>query len=185
MTNTNFLPTAKPDSSDRHFYLLYPHSYFVYMFCLFNTLVQLTFSSSVSSFWYQQYLSIYLSIYLSWACGWDRSFYTKVLHEKIFRKNLFKNNKGKNSNTFFKYFLRYFFPKYSIQNIIVYEWISIENIIEISKIDLVYIKLVTLVEGNLKAPFSIATTLRCRGGCYSIPWIAPLYPRSLPYNAEC
>ena len=27
-----------------------------------------------------------------------------------------------------------------------------------------------------KAPFSIASTLRCRGGRYSILWIAPLYP---------
>ena len=38
------------------------------------------------------------------------------------------------------------------------------------------VKLVTLEEGDLKAPFSIATKLRCRGGRYSIPWIAPLYP---------
>ena len=45
-------------------------------------------------------------------------------------------------------------------------------------------KLATLVEGDPKAPFSIATTPRCRGGCYSFPWIAPLYPWSLPYNAE-
>ena len=37
-------------------------------------------------------------------------------------------------------------------------------------------KLVTVVEGDPKAPFSIATTPRCRGGRYSIPWIAPLYP---------
>ena len=32
----------------------------------------------------------------------------------------------------------------------------------------------TIVEGDLKAPFQIATTTRCRGGCYSFPWIAPL-----------
>ena len=32
---------------------------------------------------------------------------------------------------------------------------------------------------------TVATTPRCRGGCYSFPWIAPLYPWSLPYNAEC
>ena len=38
------------------------------------------------------------------------------------------------------------------------------------------VKLVTVVEGDQKAPFSIATTLRCRGGRYSFPWIAPLYP---------
>ena len=28
--------------------------------------------------------------------------------------------------------------------------------------------------GDQKAPFSIATTLRYKGGCYSFPWIAPL-----------
>ena len=32
-----------------------------------------------------------------------------------------------------------------------------------------YVKLMTLVKGDLKAPFSIATTPRCRGRCYSIP----------------
>ena len=35
--------------------------------------------------------------------------------------------------------------------------------------------LATVVESELKAPFSIATTPRCRGGSYSFPWIAPLY----------
>ena len=44
------------------------------------------------------------------------------------------------------------------------------------------VKLVTLVESDPKAPLSIATTQRCRGGCYSTPWIAPLYPWFLP---EC
>ena len=38
------------------------------------------------------------------------------------------------------------------------------------------VKLATIVEGDPKAPFSIVTTPRCRGGRYSIPWIAPLYP---------
>ena len=38
------------------------------------------------------------------------------------------------------------------------------------------VKLVTVVEGDPKAPFSITTTPRCRGGRYSFPWIAPLYP---------
>ena len=33
-----------------------------------------------------------------------------------------------------------------------------------------------LVEGDLKVPFSIATTPRCGEGCYSFPWTAPLYP---------
>ena len=31
----------------------------------------------------------------------------------------------------------------------------------------------TLVKGDLKTPFSIATTPMCRGGHYSISWIAP------------
>ena len=31
----------------------------------------------------------------------------------------------------------------------------------------------------------IATTSRCMGGRYSFPWIAPLYPWNVSYNAEC
>ena len=50
---------------------------------------------------------------------------------------------------------------------------------------IIKVKLATIVEGDPKAPFSIATTPRCRGGRYSIPWIAPLYPWTVPYNAEC
>ena len=37
-------------------------------------------------------------------------------------------------------------------------------------------QLATIVEGDQNAPFSIATTLMCRGGCYSFPWIVPLHP---------
>ena len=37
-------------------------------------------------------------------------------------------------------------------------------------------KVATIVEGDLKARFSMVTTPRCRGGRYSFPWIAPLYP---------
>ena len=37
------------------------------------------------------------------------------------------------------------------------------------------VNLETIVEGALRAPFSIGTTLKCRGRLYSIPWIAPLY----------
>ena len=40
----------------------------------------------------------------------------------------------------------------------------------------VKVKYVTIVEGDPKASFSIATTQRCRGGRYTLPWIAPLYP---------
>ena len=42
-----------------------------------------------------------------------------------------------------------------------------------------------IVEGDLKVPFSIATTPRCRGGRSTFPWIAPLYPWYVPYIAEC
>ena len=42
-----------------------------------------------------------------------------------------------------------------------------------------------LISGDPKAPYSIATTQNYRGEHYSIAWIAPLYPWSLPYNAEC
>ena len=45
--------------------------------------------------------------------------------------------------------------------------------------------LATVVEGNQKAPFSIATVPRCRGGRYSFPCIVPFYPRYVPYIAEC
>ena len=50
---------------------------------------------------------------------------------------------------------------------------------------LLLLLLVTVVEGDPKIPFSIATTPRYRGRRYSFPWIAPLNPWSLPYNAEC
>ena len=42
----------------------------------------------------------------------------------------------------------------------------------------------TVDGGEPKASFSIATTLKCGRRCYSFPWIAPLYPWSIPYNAE-
>ena len=38
----------------------------------------------------------------------------------------------------------------------------------------IFIKLATIVEGDPKVTFSIASTLRCRGGRHSIHWIAPL-----------
>ena len=46
------------------------------------------------------------------------------------------------------------------------------------------VKLETVVDGEPKAPFSLTTEPRCREGYYSFSWIAPLYPWSLPYNAE-
>ena len=49
----------------------------------------------------------------------------------------------------------------------------------------VKVKLFPLVEGDPKAPFLIATTPRCCGGCYSYLWITPLYPRYVPHIDEC
>ena len=56
---------------------------------------------------------------------------------------------------------------------IIINYIIIYQIIRLYKKK---VKLATVVEGNLKSPFSVATTLRSRGGHYSFPWIAPLYP---------
>ena len=41
--------------------------------------------------------------------------------------------------------------------------------------DQIKVKLAIVVEVDLKSPFFIATTSRCKEGCYSISWIAPLY----------
>ena len=57
--------------------------------------------------------------------------------------------------------------------------------ISIVKYNFLYKLLATVVEGDQKAPFSIATTPRCREGRYSFPWITPLYPWYVPYIAEC
>ena len=46
--------------------------------------------------------------------------------------------------------------------------------------------LATVFKGVPKAPFSIATTPRCRGERLSFPWIAPLYPSyGLKYHFLC
>ena len=46
------------------------------------------------------------------------------------------------------------------------------------------VNMATVVEGDQKAPLSIATTPRDRGGRYYFPWIASLYPWYVPYTAE-
>ena len=46
-------------------------------------------------------------------------------------------------------------------------------------------KLATIVEGDQKAPSSMATTPKYRGGRYSFPRIALLYSWYVPYIAEC
>ena len=40
-------------------------------------------------------------------------------------------------------------------------------------------------QGRPEGSLSIATTQRCRGGCYSFLLIAPPYPWYVPYIAEC
>ena len=76
-------------------------------------------------------------------------------------------NPGRSDTTRFSYIYQI------VSAVILIVWVSI------------YVKLVTVVEGDLKAPFSIATTPRCRGGRYAFAWIAPLYSWYVPYNAEC
>ena len=44
------------------------------------------------------------------------------------------------------------------------------HIIHVTDIYIYMLLLATFVEGDQKAPFSIATTPRCRGGRYSFPW---------------
>ena len=44
--------------------------------------------------------------------------------------------------------------------------------------------LVTVVDGDQRAAFSIATTPKRRGGRNSFSWIAPLFSWYIPYNAE-
>ena len=51
--------------------------------------------------------------------------------------------------------------------------------------ELYLVKLATVVEGDLKTSFSIATTSKCRGGHNFFPWITPLYLWSVPHNAKC
>ena len=47
------------------------------------------------------------------------------------------------------------------------------------------IKLANVVEGDPKAPLSIATTPRLRGGRYFVRLIATIYPWSVFYIAKC
>ena len=88
------------------------------------------------------------------------------------------------------YVLEWFRISLRVSFFSVYVWMCVLRYIYIYIYIYVYIvklkvKLATIVEGDPKAPFSIATTPRCRGGRYSIPRIAPLYPWTVPYNAEC
>ena len=55
-------------------------------------------------------------------------------------------------------------------NVIRYSYLKTHNYLQI-----ITIMLMTIVEGDPKVPFSIATTARCREGRYSILRIARLY----------
>ena len=83
------------------------------------------------------------------------------------------------------FFINYDYHYYQIgivtwNHIIVYKSL----VLNINTLYYIKVKLATSLEGDLKTPFSIATTPKCRGGHYSIPRIAPLYPWSSTY-AEC
>ena len=84
---------------------------------------------------------------------------------------------------FFALFLATFFALFSLSlslSIYIYIYIHTHIYIEREKV-----KLAIVVEGNLNAPFSIATTPICRRGCNSLLWIILLYPWFALYNAEC
>ena len=51
---------------------------------------------------------------------------------------------------------------------------GVENLEVPTSVKLIKVKLTTVVGGNPKVSFSIATTPRCRGGRYSFPWITLL-----------
>ena len=67
----------------------------------------------------------------------------------------------------------YIYVYVSSRSLCIYIYVCVRVCIYIY---IVKVKLATIVEGDPKASFSIATTPRFRGGRYSIPWIAPLYP---------
>ena len=86
-----------------------------------------------------------------------------------------------------KFLIKKYDKKYIWKIILIKEIIWIKKIFKSHSCRKQYskVKLATVVEGNQKVPFSIATKPRCRGGRYSFPWIAPLYPWYVPYIAEC
>ena len=51
---------------------------------------------------------------------------------------------------------------------------------------MIYIsRLATVVKDDSKVLFSLVTTPKFWNGRCSFPWIAPLYPKYISYNAEC
>ena len=54
--------------------------------------------------------------------------------------------------------------------------IQMDHLISSRRPDLIIVNLATVIEGDQKAPFLIATTPKCRGGRYSFLWVTPLYP---------
>ena len=87
-------------------------------------------------------------------------------------KNKIKENKN-TLNKFYRAGEKFYFLNHHLGKA---TWIEGFTEKRIDEIMFVMIKLVTVVEGELKAPFSIGTTRMCRGGHYSFPRIASLYP---------
>ena len=90
---------------------------------------------------------------------------------------------------FISNFFNYLFVPYKFNSTLPSQqgkiWSWSDNLTEVNIWVKVKDKLAILVEGDPEAPFLVDTTPRCREGCSSIPWIAPFYPWSLPYNAKC
>ena len=63
--------------------------------------------------------------------------------------------------------------------------IHTDHLISSRRPDLIISKLPTVIKGDAKAPFSIGSTPKYRGGRNSFSWIAPLYPWYIPYIAGC
>ena len=80
------------------------------------------------------------------------------------------------------WFVSFFFMLHKLCNL---DFFTPSELLNRHKKDYIQVRLVTAVESNPKALCSITTTLRCWGGRYSFPWIAPIYPLSVPYNTEC
>ena len=73
-----------------------------------------------------------------------------------------------------------FCENFQFENYLKNSTIIRNSIILLVLLSKVKVKLVTIVEGNPKAPFSIGTTLRCRRGHNPFFfWISPLYPMYL------
>ena len=144
------------DSAYLHWYVLQSH-------CLHNRnirLCQKTHTHTHTNIYIYIYIYIYivLSVVYSWLEYFEKAF--EMLKEFLRRYPLF----------WFRLIREFFRNIFEEFRIWVVNGEKKEKNVYISKV-----KLATVVEGDKKAPFSVATTPRWRGGCYSLPWIASLY----------